>query len=220
LRLGANGGLWRDLEELLAVTPRQVGNRPDLPFHPQEGMRKRGDVAHVDAGTHDNPAWIQGFERGRHQRPNGSEDQGGIEGLWRRTRGVASPFGPKASREPLLLGIARRRKGENAPALKTGDLRDDVRGVAEAIEPDALSIARQPQGAIADQAGAEQRCGMQIRITLGQRKTEALVGDAILSVAAIDVIAGEARVHAQVLETTAAKAAGLVDRREPGNANA
>jgi len=34
------------------------------------------------------------------------------------------------------------------------------------------------------------------------------------------VKAGEARVHAQVLETPAAEAAGFVDRREPGNADA
>src|SRR5205823_7696092 len=57
-------------------------------------------------------------------------------------------------------------------------------------------------------------------ITLGQCKTEAFVGDAKLGIAAVDVIAGEARVHAKVLETAAAESAGLVDRAKPGDADA
>src|SRR5712691_2625462 len=61
---------------------------------------------------------------------------------------------------------------------------------------------------------------MQVRITLRQSKTKAFVGDAILGIAAIDVIAGEARVHAKVLESAAAEAAGLVDGAEPRNADA
>ena len=82
-----------------------------------------------------------------------------------------------------------------------------------------MGIAGEPERPIADQAGAEQRCGMQIGITLGHRKTKAFVGDAKLGIAAIDVIAGEAGAYAQVLEAAAAEAAGLVDEAEPGNAD-
>src|SRR5207244_9965838 len=53
-----------------------------------------------------------------------------------------------------------------------------------------------------------------------QRKTEAFVGDAKLGIAAVEVIAGEARVDAKVLETSAAEAAGLVDVAKPGDADA
>ncbi len=46
------------------------------------------------------------------------------------------------------------------------------------------------------------------------------VGHAVLGVTPVEVVAGEARVHAQVLEAAAAEAAGLVDVTKPGNANA
>src|SRR2546423_13352255 len=94
-----------------------------------------------------------------------------------------------------------------------------MRRVTETVETQALRIASQPQRAVADQAGAEQRSGMQVVIALGQRKTKAFVGDAKLGIAAVDVITGEARVHAKVLETAAAESAALVDGAEPGNAN-
>src|SRR5439155_23209891 len=162
-----------------------------------------------NAGTDDDPAGVQRFERGRHQRTDRREDQGGIEGLRRRDERVAGPFGPQASRKRLLLRVTRRGKGKHASTLVAGDLRDDVGRVAEAIETDALRIAREPERPIADQAGTEQRCGMHIRITLRQPKTKTLVGDAKLGVAAVDVITGEASVHAQVLKAAAAKAAGL-----------
>ena len=61
---------------------------------------------------------------------------------------------------------------------------------------------------------------MQVVIARGQRKTKAFVGDAKLGIAAVDVIAGEARVDAKVLETAAAESAGLVDVAKPGDADA
>ena len=50
--------------------------------------------------------------------------------------------------------VAGTREGEHAPPLPTRDLRDHVRGGAEAIDPQHLAVARKPQGPIADQAGA------------------------------------------------------------------
>src|SRR5207302_9717165 len=161
-----------------------------------------------------------GCERGRYQGPDGREDQGGIERFWRWRCRVARPLGAEASRELLLLRIAGRGEGKDAATLVASDLRDDVRRVAETIKTHALGIARQPERAVADQASAEQRGCMQVVIAVGQRQTKAFVGDAKLGIAAVELIAGEARVDAKVLEAAAAEAAGLVDRAEPGNANA
>ena len=94
-----------------------------------------------------------------------------------------------------------------------------MRRVAKAIETNPLRVAGQPQGAIADQSRAEQWRRLQVRIVLRQWKTEALIGDEVLRIAAIEVIAGEFRLQAQVLETAPAEAAGFVNESEPGHAD-
>jgi hypothetical protein len=102
-----------------------------------------------------------------------------------------------------------------------GYLADDVRGRAEAVEPDAFGVLpAKPQRAVADQPGAKERRGLQVRKPLRDRKAEALVGDRRLRIAAVDVVAGELRVHAEVLAIGAAKAARLVDPAEPRDADA
>src|SRR6185436_7365667 len=98
------------------------------------------------------------------------------------------------------------------------DLADDVGGGAEAVEPEALAFSRQPERAVADQPGAEQRRGVVIRKAIGDREAEALVRHGALGIAAIDVIAGELRVLAQVLAARAAVTAGAVGAAEPGDA--
>src|SRR4029079_19309131 len=45
--------LRREREKLLAVTPRQVGDRAQHPLFPKELVRERWDVRHVDAGADD-----------------------------------------------------------------------------------------------------------------------------------------------------------------------
>ena len=76
---------------------------------------------------------------------------------------VAGPLGAELAREPLRLLVARAREGEHAPALMARHLRDDVRRRAEAVEPEPLGVAGQPQRAVADQAGAQQRRGLRGR---------------------------------------------------------
>src|ERR1700693_2518443 len=115
--VGPDWHLRRKLQELLAIATCQVGDRADLSLHPQELIGKRGDVAHVNAGTDHNPARIERFERGRHQRTDWREDQGGIEGLWRRGERAARPFGPEAARERLLFRIGWRGEGKDAESL-------------------------------------------------------------------------------------------------------
>ena len=63
------------------------------------------------------------------------------------------------------------------------------------------------RAAVAYEAGAEERRRLGVRVALRDREAEALVGDGELGVAAVDVVAGEARVVAQVLAAGAAVAA-------------
>src|ERR1700674_1645521 len=93
-------------------------------------------------------------------------------------------------------------------------------GSAEAVKADPLGFTGHPEGAIADQAGTEERRRLQVRVILGQEKAKALVRDQVLGVAAIEVIAGEASVLAEILLTATAEAAAPVRGDEPGGADA
>ena len=49
-------------------------------------------------------------------------------------------------------------------------------------------IARQPQGAVADQPGAQQRRGLQVRVAVRDREAEPLVRDGRIGEAAVAVV--------------------------------
>src|SRR6185503_21314711 len=104
----------------------------------------------------------------------------------------------------LRGGVVGPGERERAPALVDRDLADDVRGGAEAVQPDALGVAAHPQRAVADQARAEERRGLEVAVALGQREAVARVGDGARRVAAVDVEAGESPADAQVLAAAAA----------------
>ena len=99
-----------------------------------------------------------------------------------------------------------------------GDLRDDVGRGAEAVEPEPLGVAGEAQRAVADQARAEQRRRLEIRIARREREAEALVGDDLLGVAAVEVVPGEACPVAEVLPPGRAVAAPAARPAEPRHA--
>ena len=126
---------------------------------------------------------------------------------------------PSSRAKSWRLGVALAGEGEDPPALVDGDLAEDVSGGAEAVEPDPLGVADQAQRPVADQPGAEQRRRLHVRVALGDREAEALVGDRQLGVAAVDVVAGEAGAVAEVLAAAAAVAALAAGPAEPGDAD-
>src|SRR5262249_53406350 len=75
----------------------------------------------------------------------------------------------------------------------------------------------QAQGAVADQAGAEEGGGLEVGVARGEREAEARVGHRPLGVAAVDLVAGEARPVAEVLAAGAAVAADAAGPPEPGD---
>ena len=74
-----------------------------------------------------------------------------------------------------------------------------MRGRAEAVEADDFRILGFPIAAKTDQPGTKQRRRLGIAVALGDRQAEALVGDEVLGIAAVEMTAGEARTLAEVL---------------------
>ena len=104
--------------------------------------------------------------------------------------------------------------------LDESDLGDDVRRGTEAVETNRVRITCQAERPVSDEAGAEEGRGLRVRVALGDRKAEALVGKCQLGEAAVDVIPGEAGVVAQVLSTGDAVSADPARRTEPRHADA
>ena len=100
------------------------------------------------------------------------------------------------------------------------DLGDNVRRRAEAVEAEALGIARHRECAVADKPGAEQGCSLGVAPVAAHGQAVALVGDAVVAIAAVPRVAGEERVGAQVLPPAPAIAAGAAGPAEPGDADA
>ena len=132
---------------------------------------------------------------------------------------VAGPLGAEREREHLRGRVVGAREGEDAPALVHGHLADDVRGGAEAVEPEPCRVAGQPQRAMADQPSAQQRRHLEVAHPVRQREAVALVRDRVLGVAAVDVAAGEARPAAQVLAAALAVGALAARPRQPRHAD-
>ena len=100
-----------------------------------------------------------------------------------------------------------------------GHLADDVRGRAEAVEPEPGRVAGEPERPIADQAATKQRRRLLVAELGGEGEAVAFVGDGPLGIAAVDVAAGETGTDTQVLAARAAVAALSVGPAEPGDAD-
>ena len=125
---------------------------------------------------------------------------------------------PSAERERLRLG--RPGHDMDAGAMGQCDLRRDVRGAPEPVDPEpaALREVRPQERPVADDPGAEQRCDLLVAETLGQGVGVRLLDDRVLRIPTVDVPAGEARREAQVLaagQAEPARPAGMGQPRHP-----
>ena len=95
-------------------------------------------------------------------------------------------------------------------------------GAAEAVEADALAAldGGDAQAAEANDAGAEQRGGEDGIETVGERVGKISADGSELGVAAVDRVAGEDGMVAEVLHVVTAKPAVAVDAADPGDADA
>src|SRR5262249_55909544 len=154
---------------------------------------------HMDAAADHGAALAGSGESGRDERADRREDQRRIERLGCRHRRWAGPFGAEPSREILCRDIAGAGKGEDPAALVPGALRHDMGGGAKTVESYKTRVPGHPQAAVADQPGAEQRRRLDITVGRIDGKAIALVGDGQFSIAAVQLIAGEAGPIAKVL---------------------
>jgi len=97
----------------------------------------------------------------------------------------------------------------------------EVGTAAETVDSQATTggYGRRAEGPITDDSRAEQGSGLLVRHPFGKPVGELLVGDAAVSVSAVDVPTGESGMCAEVFVAATAVAAGLVGAREPGNAD-
>src|SRR6202043_1189978 len=147
-------------------------------------------------------------------------DDRGLEGDRRALVRLSCPARAELERELLRPLVAWTCEGIDLAPLVGGDLRDDVRRGAEAVEPEGARGAAHRERAVADEARAHERGGLRVGVAGGDGEAVALVGDRVLGHPAVDVASGEARGRAQVLAAAAAPVARAVAPAEPGNADA
>src|SRR5581483_1688128 len=119
-----------------------------------------------------------------------------------------------------MAAAAAHHKHAAFPMLEHLDR--DMGRAAEAVEPD--SCARTDVGAadraIADYPGAHQRRRRLVAERVGNRVSEVLADDGILRVAAVVIVAGEARVGAEILAAAPAICARAAGFAQPGHPDA
>ena len=215
LDVGARG----QREKLAAVGARQVCHGADAALTPEDLVGETRDVAHVDPAADDDASRAHGAQRRRHERADRGEDDRRIERLRREVLRAPGPDRAELARGALRRLVARPRERVDLASLPADDLGQDVRRRAEAVEADPLRLAAHPQRAIADQPGAQERRRLLIGLLARQGEAEALVGDHVLGIPAVDVAAGKAGAHAEVLAPRQALIALATGPAEPGHAD-
>ncbi len=121
-----------------------------------------------------------------------------------------------------MLGrfIAGPGEGVDLALLIARYLGDDMCGGAEAIDAQAFAVAGFDQAAIADQPGAKQRRGFGVAIDIGDGQAEALVGDGVLGVTAVDGVAGKLGIVAEIFLAILAIRTSAAGPAQPGDADA
>jgi hypothetical protein len=138
---------------------------------------------------------------------------------------ASSGFRTKLFGKVLRLYVAGAGEGVDLGALRACHLRHDMRRGAEAVNAEAGELAFERlagklERAIADQSGTEQRRSLGVAVTFRQFEHIARVGHRVAGIAAVDLIAGEARIVAEILLARAAIGASAVGPAEPGHTDA
>ena len=147
------------------------------------------------------------------------EDDGGVQG--HRGRGVGRARRGRTEVERQLSSLLGSGHHVDLGALVQRHLGGQVGGAAEPVDPEAAAgaKARPTQGAVPDDARAQQRCGLVVGKTVGDPVRVALVDDRGLGVPAVVVPSRERRLRAQVLVAASAELAPSARARQPGDAD-
>jgi len=128
-------------QEFDAVVSSEIGDREKLTLFPEQRIGKARNVAHVNPGANDAPAFANGLQRQGDKVPNGCEDDRRIELLRRRLVGAACPSNPERPGEVLGDDVSGSSEGEYGSPLPQRDLRKDMGCGTEAIEAELLAVA-------------------------------------------------------------------------------
>ena len=122
--LAMHARLRRDPQKFMRVGARQVRDRHHVPLLPQQRIGEARNVRHVDAAADHAAALAHRFQRGRHQRADRREDNGGIERLRRPSSEPPAHAAPSerakscAALSPLRVKANTRRPCQIATCAK------------------------------------------------------------------------------------------------------
>ena len=209
----------RQFQKLAGILPRAVGDAPDILLVIERGIFDGRKGSHVDPGQRDHPPFPQHAESFRNQTSCRRKDDGAVD-LGRRLL-FRSP-GPRGSQPPgkFAMFFAAREHIHLATPMSC-HLDGDMGGASEAVEAKPLPGANfaEPQRAVANHARAKQRRSSGVRKGGRKRVGKVLGDDGVFGVAAIGVIAGEARRVAQIFLAATAKFASSARPIEPRHAH-
>ena len=135
----------------------------------------------MDAGAHHHAPFATARSAAGTSAPTGAKMMAASSSSGGSSVRASGPRGAQLAREALALLVAIPGKREDLPALVQSYLDDYVGGGAEAVEAEAFGVAGHPQGAVADQARAQKRRGLQVRVVFGDQEAEAVVGYRVCS---------------------------------------
>ena len=145
----------------------------------------------MDAGADDGPTLAGRRQRGRHKGADWCKDDRGIQPLWRCHVRSTGPDGAEASCKLLAGGVAWFGEGVDLLPAIPRHLSSDMRSRTEAVQAQSFHVPRHAQRAVADQSGAEQRRRLDVRKSRWNWEAEPLIRHRVVSVPAVDLVAGE-----------------------------
>ncbi len=174
----------------------------------------------MDGVDGDDAAFAKAGEGAEDDGSAGGEGDGAVEGDGGLVVFCADPG---CSEGLGLLAVVFAASGDEDFAVPVAEDFDGLRGGgSEAEEAYALAglRARYAQAAEADDAGAEERGDVGVVEGGGQGEDEVGADEGVFGVAAVDGVAGEGGVVAEVFFVAEAEGAGAVDAADPGDADA
>jgi hypothetical protein len=173
----------------------------------------------MNPGQGERSASVQRAQSRRHDLAGRCKDDRSVQFVRRLVHRAADPHRAQFMGQRPMLFLERTNIHRTTP--RTRNLNRDMRARAEPIEAEALARldTAEPQGAIPDDAGTQQRCRFLVREPRRQRICVTSRHDRIVRIAAVDLVAGEGRAQAQILPAAQTKLASAAGRLQPGNAD-
>ena len=154
-------------QEFLRILTREVRDRSDRAFATEPSIRNIRDIAHVNAGADHHAARRCAGQGFGDEVTDRREDERAVQRHRGRLVGWTGPCRTDFSRKAQGLIVAWCNERVDVTALVYGQLRDDMRGCAEPVDPESGARPCHSIRAVSDQAGTQKRRGMVV-VVLGR----------------------------------------------------